>query len=352
MQAKFFLLILFIVSLLAINCSKSNDVVLGAYQSGVLIVNQGNFSSANGDVTYYNPLSETIDQNIFNKVNGSFAGSDVQSLTIDGSNGYLVTSGGNSIEVININTFKLSSTFTDPLLINPRYLTAVNGKAYVSAWGAYDASYNLTKSYLLVFDTKTQQLVDTIGTDPGSESVLYNGKYIFVSNNNFGGSSTVSVIDPSLDKQIKKITLSAGPAGMVLDANNKLWVIANGTYGGNDGALYRIDATSFLVEQTINLSANPGNSLVTSPDKKTLYYFISNSVYQIGIDATTAPAAVWINNSDFVALSSLGVDASGNVYVGDALDYSSPGKVYIYKTDGSLKTQITSGIDPTQFIFR
>ncbi|MGC4021551.1 MAG: hypothetical protein QM734_06230 [Cyclobacteriaceae bacterium] len=175
---------------------------------------------------------------------------------------------------------------------------------------------------------------------------------MFVSNNNYGSSNTVSVIDPSQDKQIKKITLAAGPAGLVLDANDKLWVIANGTYAGNDGVLYRINPTTFEVEQTIELGANPGNSLVISPDKKTLYYSVNNSVYKIGIEATTVPSNAWINNSDIVSLSWLGVANSGEVYVGDALDFASPGKVYIYNSDGSPNTSIASGVDPIQFIFR
>jgi hypothetical protein len=49
----------------------------------------------------------------------------------------------------------------------------------------------------------------------------------------------------------------------------------------------------------------------------------------------------------------LGVDpTSGNIFVGDALNYASAGIVYIYNPDGTFKTKIDAGIDPTQFIFR
>ncbi|MGC4021550.1 MAG: hypothetical protein QM734_06225 [Cyclobacteriaceae bacterium] len=135
MKTKFNLPFAIIAMVVMISCDKNNDVAKGDYQSGVLIVNAGQFGHANGDVTYYNPTSGAIAQNIYNAVNEKgksiFAGDDLQSLTVDGNNGYLVNSGGGSIPVVNINTFKLNSTFTDALLVNPRYLAVINGKAYV-----------------------------------------------------------------------------------------------------------------------------------------------------------------------------------------------------------------------------
>ncbi len=335
-------------------CNNSKDPVKGDFQSGILVANEGNFSATNGDVTYYNSSRGLLEQTIFNKVNGSFAGKVLQSVTPDGNTGYLVLNGDNKIEIVDINTFKLNNTFADPLLINPRYLQTINGKAYISTWGAFDQYYSLTKSYVLVMETKTLHLIDTIGTDLGVENLLYNGKYLFASNNNFGYSSTVSVIDPTTNKSVKKIALYAGPGGMVLDANNKLWVIAQGTYAGNDGKLFRINPSTFAIEQTIELGLNPANpDLAISPDKKSLYYYSGTSIYKVGIDATSAPSESWITNAEIVAPYSLGVDPkTGDVYLGDALDYSSEGKVYVYRSDANPKTSFTAGINPGQFIFR
>ncbi len=131
-------------------------------------------------------------------MNGTFPGDVLPNpITIDGDNGYLVLNGSNKIEIIDDNTFKSKSTFTDKLLDKPRYLQVINGKAYISVWGPYDANFSLTGSYVLVIDTKTLQVVTSIATDPGVENLLYNSKYLFASNNNFGGSNTVSVIDPA-----------------------------------------------------------------------------------------------------------------------------------------------------------
>ncbi|MBS1489926.1 MAG: hypothetical protein JSS93_05330 [Bacteroidetes bacterium] len=336
-----------------VSCNKSSDPVKGKYQTGVLVANQGKFGSANGDVTYYNPATSLAEQNIYKNVNGSFSGDVLQSVTLDGDAGYLVLNGSNKIEVVNSNTFSLTGTFTDPKLDKPQYLSVINGKAYVSVWGPYDNQYNLVKSYLVVLNTKTLQLVDTITTDLGVGNLLYNGKYLFASNNNFGSSNTLSVIDPSIDKRINQLRLSAGPAGMVLDANSKLWVIATGTYGGNNGALYRVNPSTFAIEQTISLSANPGTSLCASPDKKTLYYSVNSSIYKLSIEATTAPSSPFINASNVVTLYALGVNpTTGDLYVGDALNYASAGMAYVYGADGSKKSSFATGIVPTQFVFK
>ncbi len=355
-NSTFSLVVAFAVSILMVSCNKSSDPIKGDYQSGVLVANEGNFSASNGDVTYYNPSSGLVDPSIFEKVNGSFAGKVLQSITVDGDVGYLVLNGDNKIEIININTFKLTNTFTNPILINPRYLQVINGKAYISAWGAYDQNYSLVKSYVLVMDTKTLQLVDTIGTGIGAENLLYNGKYLFAANNNFGGSNTVTVIDPATNKAVSNIVLAAGPSAMALDVNNKLWVLTSGSstnyVGNNDGKLFCVNAATFAIEKTIELKANPGTDLGLSPDKSSLYYYVNNVVYKFSITSTTAPATAWSNTS-LTTLYALGVDPkTGEVYLGDALNYASDGKVYRYNTDGTPKTSFTAGISPGQFIFR
>ncbi len=343
------------ISFAIVSCNKSSDPVKGKYQTGVLVANQGNFGAGNGDVTYYNPSTGSAEQTIYRNANGGtlFAGDVLQSITLDGDVGYLVLNGSNKIKIVDNNTFRLDTAFTDAKLDKPQYLQVINGKAYISVWGPYDANFSLIKSYILVMDTKKLTLVDTITTDLGVGNLLYNGKYLFASNNNFGGSSTVSVIDPSTDKRIKQFTLSAGPAGMVLDVNSKLWVIATGTFAGNDGALYRVNPSTFAIEQTINLNANPGNSIDMKPDKKSIYYSVNSLVYKIGIDATSAPTSSFINATDVVLLNAIAVNHStGDIYIGDALNYSAAGMAYVYGADGSKKTSFAAGITPSQFVFR
>ena len=222
-------------------CDSDDDQNGGAYQSGVFVANEGGFGSGNATVTFYDPTSKIVAQNIFKNAGGLFAGDVLQSITLDGDNAYLVLNGSNAIEVVNNNTFKTVKTFTAPALDKPRYVEVIDDEAYISVWGPYDENYSLIDSYILVVDAKTYAVIDTIDTDEGVENMLYDGDHLFASNYNFGSSNSLAVIDPTDHSLVDQLTLAEGPAGMTLDVNNKLWVITTGTYEGHDGKLFRIN---------------------------------------------------------------------------------------------------------------
>ena len=331
------------------SCEKASDPVKGAYQSGVLVVSEGAFGSANGDITYYNPSLDVIEQNVFKKVNGVFAGDVLQSISVEGDDGYLVLNGSNKIEVVDINTLKRKNTFADLKLNNPRYLKVINGKAYISVWGPFNSNFALVDSYVLVVDTKTLSIVGTIDTNEGVENLLYDGKYLFVSRNGFSGSKALSVIDPATNKIVKEINLSGEPLSMVLDANNKLWVISK----GNASKLFRINATTFEVEQTIEIGSNARSYLAVTPDKRSLIYAIGKAVYKISIETTSAPTTPLFTASDVTAFYGMNVDPkTGSIYIGDAKNYSSAGSAFVFKADGSFEKNVDTGIAPNSFVFR
>jgi DNA-binding beta-propeller fold protein YncE len=352
MKIKLLLFACFIVWLQGCD-SDDDDNVRGEYQSGVLVANEGAFQKSTASVTHFNPETHSLTQNIFKNAAGLFAGDVLQSITLDGDRGYLVLNGSNAIEIVDHNTFKSVATFTDPELDKPRYVQVINGKAYISVWGPYDANFSLIDSYVLVVDTKSLAVVDKIDTDEGVENLLYDGNRLFASNWNYGGSHTLAVINPSANELVDQIELAEGPAGMVMDANNKLWVITTGTFQGNDGKLFRIDPANLTIEDVIELSLNPDTNLAITTDKKNLVYSDGNLIYKISIAETQAPTQPWIVASDVQELYALDINpGNGEVYVGDARDYSSPGKVFVYHEDGSFKESFESGISPTQFIFK
>ena len=302
-------------------CDSDNDPVKGEYQSGVLVVNEGGFGSNNGTVTYYNPSSHSLSQNIFKNAGGQFAGNVLQSISMDGDKGYLVLNGSNTIEVVNHNTFQPIATFTVPDLEKPRYVQVINGKAYVSVWGEYDANYSLIDSYVLVVDTESLSVVDKIDTDEGVEKLAIVGNRLFASNYNYGASSTVAVINPTDNTLIDQIELAPGPSGMVVDSNNKLWVITEGI-GSDDGKLFRINPSTLAIEDEIELNTKPGMNLGITPDKKNLIYSNGSSIYKISISDTEAPGDAWIEAADVQTLYALDVNPeNGDIYIGDAVGF-------------------------------
>lgn len=333
------------------NCESDEDGTQ-KYGGGVFITNEGNFGYANGSVTFYDPDKKLALQAIYKAANGEFPGDVLQSLTLDGDNGYLVLNGSSKIEVINSKTFKNEGTITATEIVAPRYLSVINGKAYISVWGPYNETFSLIDSYVAVVDLKTNTVTRTIDTDEGVERLLYNGTNLFASNFNYGASSTVAVIDPVTNTRVTNIDVAPGPKGMVLDTNGKLWVICTGAEE-NDGVLYRINTATFEVEDEIELGITPGGDLSIMPDKATLVYNAGNDIYKISITAEDASAATSFTVTDAVYVYSIGVDpGNGDIYVADALAFNSAGKVYVYSTDGTAQTSFAAGIGPSGFVFR
>jgi len=334
-----------IVFLAAVTFSCSDDEQpKGKYEHGAIIVNEGQFGTGNGTIAFYNTSTAEVEQNVFKTASG-FVGDGAQSITFKDDKAYVVLNGDNKIEVADGNTFESQSTIVSNDLVVPRYIEVINNKAYISVWGPYDANYSLIDSYVLVYDLSTNKVVKKIDTDEGTENLLYNGNYLFASNYNYGGSNTLAVINPTDNTLVKQIELSAGPAGMVIDVNNKLWVICS-------DALYRINPSTLSIEATIALSNYPDVDLAITPDKQNILYSSGNSIYKLPITSTTEPAKA-LFKSEVKTFYSFNVNPdNGDIWIGDALNYATAGKVYIYGADGAAKSSFDAGISPTQFVFK
>ncbi|MBT1687556.1 DUF5074 domain-containing protein [Dawidia soli] len=344
----------FSIMLVFQGCSDDDGDKKGAsVVSGVLIANEGNFLAANASVTYYNPEKDSTAQNIFRNAAGDFAGDVLQSITLDGEKAYLVVNGSNTIEVANSTTFAREKTVAAAIIDKPQYMSIINGKAYISVWGPYDTDYNLTNSSIVVADAKTMTITDTIPTRPGVGELLYAGGYLFASISNFGTNHIVSVIDPTRNEVIRDAAVSPGPSGMVVDANNKLWVICRGGYGAEESYLESFGVKNFEPGVQIHLDFQAGADLAVSPDGKTLYFTGGNNIYSMSIDSKAAPTAPLFTAEDVTDLYSFGVNPeNGDFYVGDARSFAASGEAYVYSSDGTAKTSFATGVGPTQFIFK
>lgn len=321
----------------------------GEYERGAFIVNEGAFGSANGSVSFYNTSTTESSQNIAT-VSGGFPGDVAQSITFKNDKAYLVLNGSNTIQLFDANTFNHLNTITSTDLIAPRYLEVIDDKAYISVWGPYDEEYNLVDSYVLVYDLNTNKIIKKIDTNEGTEFLLYTGNYLFASNYNYGASNTLAVINPVDNSLVKQIELAGGPAGMVTDVNGKLWVICSDFVTGK---LFRINPATLAIEATIEMSKAPGVDLAITADKKNLLYTIGKSVYKISIDSKTESTKPLLNFSDVITFYAFAVNPENDeIWIGDAVNYTSTGKVFIYNADGTAETTFDVGINPTQFIFK
>jgi DNA-binding beta-propeller fold protein YncE len=334
------------------SCSDDNNPPNGLYGEGVFIVNEGQFGQANGSLSFYNRATGTVTANIFRAEPLNFAGAVFQSLYFADEKAYMVMNAGNKIEIADALNFKLIKTISGTKIINPRYVVKNNGKLYVSVWGNFDENFALVNSYVLEIDEATGSILREFDTDEGTEELLIVGDKLLAANNNFGGSNTVSVINLTTGVVSNKI-LAAGPTSFAVDANGAIWVLCSGTGELTSARLIRLNKTTFEVERSITISQTTGNDLGISPDKTELFYLSEGKVFRMNINATSEPTNYFIFEENLTIAYSLGVDpVTGAIWIGDAINYTSNGKAFKYNASGVFEKEISTGISPTQFIFK
>ena len=346
-----------VISLLFLFSSCTNDedfppleIPLGAYDNGVLILNQGGFGNGNASVSYLSNDLSTFQNNIFSVVNPSITlGDTAQDIGFYLNNAYIVVNGSNKIEVVNRFTMKHVTTI-DSGLNNPRYIVFSRGKGYVTNWGNGSSNFD---DYVAVINLNTNTVSETIAIAEGPERMAVANDKIYVAHaGGFGFGNSVSVID-AIDYSVTSITVGDVPNSLEVN-NGTLFVLCGGkpSWTGSEtgGKLSKINLTNNSVS-SIDFSAtsHPSNIEI---DGSSMYYTIDSDVYKTTISATTLPSASLFSTTTqgVYGIYSFAVK-NDKIYVGDAADYSSDGKVHIYSTSGVLKTTKTVGVIPAGFYF-
>ena len=124
-----------IVSLSLASCMKWDygDAVeeFNASGAGLFITNEGNFQYGNATLSYYDPATKTVQNEIFFRANGMKLGDVAQSMCIHDGKGWVVVNNSHVIFAIDLNTFKEVGRIEN--LTSPRYIHFLSDeKAYVT----------------------------------------------------------------------------------------------------------------------------------------------------------------------------------------------------------------------------
>ena len=341
------------LSLAMFSCGtdSEDDVPKGAYSNGVFVVNEGNFFGNNASLSFIDTDKNMEIDSVFATENGSPLGDTFQSMEIVDNQAYLVVNVSNKVEVIDRNTAKSISTIQGEF-DSPRYFAAINSsKAYVTNWGnAFGVP--ATPPAISIIDLKTNTISGSIEAKSGAEDIVVLADRAFVSNSFI---QEISVYNTSTDALVSNIDVAPhSPKEMLLDKNNKLWVITfsfDANYNTPSGEILRIDPSTETIEQRISLEAGTAGiksrlSINKTGDK--LYYLFGNGLYQLDITATSAPSAALISGNFY----GVGVDANGNIYCSEA-DFTTPenNKIKKYSKSGQFMSEYASGIGANGFAF-
>ncbi|MFP9098639.1 YncE family protein [Flavobacterium sp. RHBU_24] len=352
---------LFAGSALLVSCNNDDDTnngPQGAYDNGILVLNEGGFGAGNASVSF---ISDTLSlqNNIYAANNGgAVLGDTGQDIGLHGQYAYIVLNASNKIEVVNRYTFAhVASIITG--LVNPRYIAFEGGKAYVTNWGDGGVA---TDDYVAVINLATNAVTTTIPVAEGPEAIIAeNGKLYVAHKGGYGYGNKITVINGEQNTVTTTITVGDVPGSLEVEGN-KLYVLNEGlpSYVNQVDPLLNETAGSLSV---INLNTNtimgtvafdgmvhPQN-LNIEGDK--IYCTVDSEIFSFspGADLPAAPHAIFSTTPQGVyGVYAMEVN-EGHIYVGDAGNYTAAGKVYIYSLTGTLENTFTVGVIPSGFYF-
>jgi YVTN family beta-propeller protein len=302
----------------------------------VYVINEGNYGTPNAGISIFDLGNATVIEDYFKSVNNTQLGDVAQSMCKINGDFYIVVNHSGKIVVCG-SDFKVKRTITG--LNSPRYIIGVsNSKGYAT---------DLYANGINIIDLNNGTITGSI-TLPGSTEkmvMLYNK--VYVTNT---AKDKVYVIDASNNTLIDSVSVGLNASGLVLDKNDKLWVLASGT-STVAGKLSLIDPVNNSVtwSQSFNVNRKAG-LLCINGTKDTLWFADKDGLVQMPISSTSVPNAFKMLSN---TIYGLGIHPTRfEVYVADALDYVARSKIYVYRSStGAALGNFQAGFLSNGFYF-
>lgn len=310
------------------------------YTSGYFIINEGNFGSSNGSISWKHPDTATAMTNVFQKVNGIPLGDVVNDVHVSDDAIFITVNNSQKIEVVDKKTFELIGTITD--VSSPRAAYQVwFDLMVVTDWGNNETKFISLPTYS----------VDTVlntGIGPDGIAVLDNWAFI-CNSGGFGVDSVMTVLNTSARGIHKYVSVHSGPTQAVVDINRTVWIMCQGEYGlfadttdDVGGALVKYDVDLQQVVQTFYFGKQDHpNRLAIDGTGQVLYWINGGKVWSMSVASSILPAVPFIEQSYY------GIDVDpvgGNIYCAASGNFTSAGHVDVYDVNGNLLETIEGGI--------
>jgi hypothetical protein len=328
---------------------EGTQVPLGAFEQGVLIMNEGAFGSNDGEIYHYNPGSGEIKANIFESKNGRpFAGLIQEMVESDGRL-FLVANTG-KVEVVDPRDFASIGAVTENLDIS-RSLVTADQKMYISDWGPYDADFNSPDSYVaLINGMEGGEVSKKIQVSSRPEGMFVVGNQILVA---CGAERKMDVISIVSEARTGSLEVEGIPVRF-FEYGGKLYLYARDS---ETVYFHEVSRSNAQIIETISLSLPLATSNVTLADNGELLIITSTGWpdYNDAIARISLPDRRVLDEAVFTGSGFYGIGYHTElkeIYVGDHNNFQGNGTVLILDQKGQQLRTISSGRAPSGFLIK
>ena len=337
-----------------ISCGGSKETPLGKYEGGVVVINEGNFSDSDGEISFISNETGQVTNRVFQAENTRPLSAIVQNARRFGDKIYLVCNRADKIEVINAADLKslASVPAQNQNLVNPQDIAVLGDKAYIACWGPFSPTFSRDAPFLAVMNTQSNTITGRVALPSFPQGCLVVGQNIYIA---LPGANQIAVLNPANDQITTSIAVANGPQRLLLDANNRIWVVCS------NRALVRINPSTNQVEATISTgSVRPNGKAALNAAGNRIYYMssVSNAtftastgtIYELPISATSAPTSPLITLTN---LYGIGVNpVNGEILAADGNAFQGNGTIVRYDVLGTRLGTFAVGRGPNGFLFQ
>jgi DNA-binding beta-propeller fold protein YncE len=350
------ILFMIVIAGIMASCNKPEIIIEEeTFGNGAYIVCEGNFSSSNGDISYFNTETQEITNDIFWLQNEEVSlGDIVQSISFAGDYAFIAVNNSKKLEIVNAETFKHVAVIEN--ISYPRNIIKVNDKKSYLTNGSYPGE-------IIVINNETFAIDKQIPLGNSPENLIVANNKVYVANGAWGSDNTISVINPETDIVEQTVTAADGATDLISDFEGNIWVLCGGkvVYDQNWNVVSETDSkiiklNKLSLEKTDSLTIgttgdffNPTHISVDNTGKY-IFFIESDGIYKSDISTSTFSATKIIDGTFY----SLEINpANNNIFVFSDNGFTQAGTLNIYNIEGSLiKGNISTGIGPNGAVFK
>ena len=332
---------------------------------GMYLLNEGNMGSNKATIDYLDFSKGIYIRNIYGERNPNVikelgdVGNDIQ---VSGNRLYAVINCSHKVEVMDLHTCRRIGQIDIP---NCRYIRFHRDKAYISSYvGPVSIDPNAQLGAIFEVDTATLRVTRqvTVGYQPEEFEII--GNYLYVANS--GGyrapeyDSTLSIVDLTDFRQVKKIPVCVNPHRVRKDPYDRLWITSRGDHKDVQPqlvCLQPLHPTSYTLHHI-----SPSEMVIVGDSMyfygshwidETMSNHITYCIFNVRTSTLLSDHFITDGTEKNIKIP-YGIQVNpytGDIYITDAKNYVSSGRLHCYSREGKCKWSVRTGDIPAHMCF-